>query len=200
MFNPPLAIVSDFFSLRICKSLYYVKPKTLSERCAPYCAVGHWQHNWQLKSTRCSHTLKGSHEIRDGRILLEHPRDASFKKDLSNEPNFQPDLSRRTAPLNWVVCQTIRTLHRFYSVLSSHHHLFLSTCRFGLKNLHILNGASGSLFWRQLPTVKKLTPSYRLPITRHRSFFFRTRSFKTGLKLINNITLSTPTKFLLRNF
>jgi hypothetical protein len=86
-------------------------------------------------------------------------------------------------------------LHRFYSVLSSHHHLFLSTYRFGLKNLHILNGASGSLFWRQLPTVKKLTPSYRLPITRHRSFFF---SFKTGLKLINNITLSTPTKFLLQ--
>jgi hypothetical protein len=41
-----------------------------------------------VKSTRCSHTLKGSHEIRDGRILLEHPRDASFKKDLSNEPNF----------------------------------------------------------------------------------------------------------------
>jgi hypothetical protein len=47
-----------------------------------------WLHNWQLKSTGRSHTLKGSHEIRDGRILLEHPRDASFKKDLSNEPNF----------------------------------------------------------------------------------------------------------------
>jgi len=45
-------------------------------------------HNWQLKSTRRSHTLKGSHEIRDGRILLKHPRDDSFKKGLSNEPNF----------------------------------------------------------------------------------------------------------------
>jgi hypothetical protein len=41
-----------------------------------------------LKSTRRSHTLKGSHEIRDGRILLKHPRDDSFKKGLSNEPNF----------------------------------------------------------------------------------------------------------------
>ena len=39
-----------------------------------------WPHNWQLKSTRRSHTLKGSHEIRDGRILLKHPRDNSFKK------------------------------------------------------------------------------------------------------------------------
>jgi hypothetical protein len=47
-----------------------------------------WLHNWQLKSTRRSHTLKGSHEIRDGRILLKHPRDDSFKKGLSNEPNF----------------------------------------------------------------------------------------------------------------
>jgi hypothetical protein len=52
------------------------------------CAFGHWLHNWQLKSTRRSHTLKGSHEIRDGRILLKHPRDTSFNKDLSNEPNF----------------------------------------------------------------------------------------------------------------
>ncbi len=32
--------------------------------------------------------LKGSHEIGDGRILLKHPRDDSFKKGLSNEPNF----------------------------------------------------------------------------------------------------------------
>ena len=39
-----------------------------------------WPHNWQLKSTRRSHTLKGSHEIRDGRILLKHPRDNSFKE------------------------------------------------------------------------------------------------------------------------
>jgi hypothetical protein len=47
-----------------------------------------WLHDRQLKSTRRSHTLKGSHEIRDGWILLEHPRDDSFKKDLSNEPDF----------------------------------------------------------------------------------------------------------------
>ncbi len=47
-----------------------------------------WLHNWQLKSRRRSQALKGSHEIRDGRILLKHPRDTSFNKDLSNEPNF----------------------------------------------------------------------------------------------------------------
>ncbi len=40
-------------------------------------------HNWQLKNWRRSHTLKG-----DGRIFLKSLRDASFNKDLSNEPNF----------------------------------------------------------------------------------------------------------------
>ncbi len=29
-------------SLRICQSLYNVKPKAQSERCAPTCAFGHW--------------------------------------------------------------------------------------------------------------------------------------------------------------
>ena len=47
-----------------------------------------WLHNWQLKSTRRSHALKGSQSMGDGRILLKHPRDDSFKKVLSNEPNF----------------------------------------------------------------------------------------------------------------
>ena len=47
-----------------------------------------WLHNWPLKSTRRSHTLKGSQSMGDGRILLKHPRDDSFKKVLSNEPNF----------------------------------------------------------------------------------------------------------------
>jgi hypothetical protein len=45
-------------------------------------------HNWQLKSRRRSHALKGSHWMGDGRIFLKTGRDASFNKDISNEPNF----------------------------------------------------------------------------------------------------------------
>ncbi len=47
-----------------------------------------WLYNWQLKSSRRFHALKGSHLMGDGRILLEPWRDDSFKKVLSNEPNF----------------------------------------------------------------------------------------------------------------
>jgi hypothetical protein len=47
-----------------------------------------WLHNWQLKSGRRSHALKGSHSMGDGRIFLKTSRDTSFNKDLSNEPNF----------------------------------------------------------------------------------------------------------------
>ena len=47
-----------------------------------------WWHNWQLKNRRRSHTLKGSHSMGDGRIFLKTRRDASFNKDLWNEPNF----------------------------------------------------------------------------------------------------------------
>jgi hypothetical protein len=47
-----------------------------------------WWHNWQLKNRRCSHTIKGSHSMGDGRIFLKSRRYASFNKDLSNEPNF----------------------------------------------------------------------------------------------------------------
>ncbi len=47
-----------------------------------------WLYNWQLKSRRRSHALKGSHSMGDGRIFLKTGRDASFNKDLSNEPNF----------------------------------------------------------------------------------------------------------------
>jgi hypothetical protein len=43
---------------------------------------------WQVKNRRRSHTLKGSHSMGDGRIFLKTGRDASFIKDLSNEPNF----------------------------------------------------------------------------------------------------------------
>ncbi len=52
-----------------------------------------WLHNWQLKSRRRSHALKGSHSMGDGRIFLKTGCDASLKKDLSNEPNFD-----RTGP------------------------------------------------------------------------------------------------------
>jgi hypothetical protein len=47
-----------------------------------------WLHNWQLKNRRRSHTLKGFHSMGDGRIFLKTGHDASFNKDLSNEPNF----------------------------------------------------------------------------------------------------------------
>ncbi len=47
-----------------------------------------WLHNWQLKSTRRSLTLKGSQLMRDGRILIKPRRDDSFQKVLSDEPNF----------------------------------------------------------------------------------------------------------------
>ncbi len=47
-----------------------------------------WLHNWHLKSRTGSHALKGSHSMGDGRIFLKAGRDASFNKDLSNEPNF----------------------------------------------------------------------------------------------------------------
>jgi hypothetical protein len=42
----------------------------------------------KLKNRRHSHTLKGSHSMGDGRIFLKSRRDASFNKDLSNEPNL----------------------------------------------------------------------------------------------------------------
>ncbi len=48
-----------------------------------------WWHNWQLKNRRRSHSLKGSHSMGDGWIFLKTHRDASFNKDLSNEPNFK---------------------------------------------------------------------------------------------------------------
>jgi hypothetical protein len=47
-----------------------------------------WLYNWQLKSSRRSDALKGSHSMGDGQILLKPRRDNSFKKVLSNEPNF----------------------------------------------------------------------------------------------------------------
>ncbi len=38
-----------------------------------------WWHNWQLKNRRCSHTLKGSHSMGDGRIFIKTHRDTLIK-------------------------------------------------------------------------------------------------------------------------
>jgi hypothetical protein len=45
-------------------------------------------HNWQVKNRRRSRPLKSSHSMGHGQIFLKTRRDASFNKDLSNEPNF----------------------------------------------------------------------------------------------------------------
>ncbi len=45
--------------------------------------IGKWK-----KNKRRSHPLKGSHLMGDVQIFLKTRRDASFNKDLSNEPNF----------------------------------------------------------------------------------------------------------------
>jgi hypothetical protein len=41
-----------------------------------------------MKNRRRSHTLKGSHSMRDGRIFQKTRRDVSFNKVLWNEPTF----------------------------------------------------------------------------------------------------------------
>jgi hypothetical protein len=85
--------------LRICKLRSGVKKKAsissfFNGQRWTKCAVNilrsylnRW-HNWQLKSSRRSHTLKGSHPMGDGRIFLKTRHDVSFNKVLSNEPNF----------------------------------------------------------------------------------------------------------------
>jgi hypothetical protein len=84
--------------LRLCKLRHDVKktpqflPFSMGKRWTK-CAVNVSAaigilHNWQMKSTRRSHTLKGSHSMGDGRILLKPRRDDSFTKLLSSEPNF----------------------------------------------------------------------------------------------------------------
>ncbi len=47
-----------------------------------------WWHNLQLKNRRRSHTFKGL-SLDGGRAdFAKKLRNASFNKDLSNEPNF----------------------------------------------------------------------------------------------------------------
>ncbi len=76
--------------LRICKLRSGVK-KCLNffffngqrwTKCAVniLCSYLNWWHNWQLKSSRRSHNLKGSRSMVDGRIFLKTCRDVSFIK------------------------------------------------------------------------------------------------------------------------
>jgi hypothetical protein len=105
MRNEPFLIVIYHSSLvkgamnaaRICKlrngvkkrlRFYFQWPKVDQVRNEYLRSYLNWWHNWQLKNRRHSHTLKGSHSMGDGRIFLKTRRDASFNKDLSNEPNF----------------------------------------------------------------------------------------------------------------
>ena len=75
--------------LKKCLNFFYFQWQKVDQVRSEYlrCYLN-WLHNLQLKSSRRSHVLKGSHSMGDGRILLKHTRDDSFKKGLSNEPNF----------------------------------------------------------------------------------------------------------------
>ncbi len=86
-------------AVRVCKSCSGVKKNAsissfFNGQRWTKCAVNilrsylNWWHNWQLKSRRRSHPLKGSHSMGDGRILLKTCRDVSFNKVLWNEPTF----------------------------------------------------------------------------------------------------------------
>ncbi len=106
MRNEPFLIVIYHSSLlkgamnavRVCKLcngvkkrlnfFYFQWPKVDQVRNEYLRSYLNWWHNWQLKNRRRSHSLKGSHSLGGGRIFLKTRRDASFNKDLSNEPNF----------------------------------------------------------------------------------------------------------------
>ncbi len=53
-----------------------------------------WWHNWQLKSSRRSHTLKGSHSMGDRRIFLKTRPDVSFKVPRLNRSSFVHNFCR----------------------------------------------------------------------------------------------------------
>jgi len=75
--------------LKKCLNFFYFQWQKVDQVRSEYLrSYLNWLHNLQLKSSRRSHASKGSHSMGDGRILLKHPRDDSFKKGLSNEPNF----------------------------------------------------------------------------------------------------------------
>ncbi len=75
--------------LKKCPNFFYFQLKKVEQVRSEYLrSYLNWLLNWQLKSRRRSQALKGSHSMGDGRIFLKTGRDASFNKDLSNEPNF----------------------------------------------------------------------------------------------------------------
>jgi hypothetical protein len=83
------AFVNCAMVLKKCLNFFYFQWEKVDQVRSEYLrSYLNWLHNWQLKSTRRSHTLKGSQSMGDGRILLKPRRNDSFKKVLSNEPNF----------------------------------------------------------------------------------------------------------------
>jgi hypothetical protein len=83
------AFVNCAMLLKKRRNFFYFQWKKVDQVPSEYLrSYLNWLHNWQLKSRRHSHALKGSHSMGDGRICLKTGRDASFNKDLSNEPNF----------------------------------------------------------------------------------------------------------------
>ena len=84
------AFVNCAMVLKKRLSFFYFQWKKVDQVRSEYLrSYLNWLHNWQLKSRRHSHALKGSHSMGDGRIFLKNGHDASFNKDLSNEPNFE---------------------------------------------------------------------------------------------------------------
>ncbi len=77
-FIPHLAIDNDFFHSE------FVKPKAQSERCAHLpieCIIGNYCTRWR-------HCFKGLSLDGGHADFLKSLRDASFNKDLSNDPTF----------------------------------------------------------------------------------------------------------------
>ncbi len=78
------AFVNCAMVLKKHLNFFYFQWKKMNQVCSEYLrSYLKWLHNWQLKSRRRSHALKGSHSMGDGRILLKPRRDDSFKKVLS---------------------------------------------------------------------------------------------------------------------
>jgi hypothetical protein len=86
------SLVKDTVNVaRVCKLRNGVKKNTsissfFNDQRWTKCAMNilrsylNWWHNWQLKNRRCSHSLKGSHSMGDGRIFLKSCRDALLIK------------------------------------------------------------------------------------------------------------------------
>ncbi len=88
MFIPHFAIDTDFYHstvlnpCMICKTKGAVRAVRALLRICPLSA------QWAITIRDGAIALKGSHSMGDGRIFLKSLCDASFNKDLSNEPTF----------------------------------------------------------------------------------------------------------------